>query len=223
MSSSVQFSFIIGWVAMLAGGLAFWQMSRGLSPKQKHHGVAAMTIVFVAFANYLAMALGQGDIAYNGRDVFFARYTDWVITTPILLISLAMMATDVLSRIKTLVCALIAADVYMIITGLVGNLSTAPYNYYWWVISMVAFFVVLGLIWKPLAAEAVNGPNPGAFKTLATMLTVLWFCYPIVWLIGSSGASVISTAVESWLYLVLDVTAKVGFGFVALGAARKQA
>lgn len=221
MSSGVQLSFTIGWIAMLLGGVLFWLISRRLPQVEKRHGVAAMTIVFVAFANYFAMALGQGDIFFNGRTVYFARYTDWVITTPILLASLAMFAGNTLSRIATLLAALVAADVYMIVTGLVGNLSSAPYNYYWWIISMVAFLVVLGLIWGPLRQRASEDGQMAPFSKLASMLTALWVCYPIVWLVGSSGAELISVTVESWLYLVLDVTAKVGFGFVALSAARQ--
>ncbi|ART62765.1 bacteriorhodopsin [Kushneria marisflavi] len=221
MSSGVQLSFTIGWIAMLLGGVLFWLISRRLPQVEKRHGVAAMTIVFVAFANYFAMALGQGDIFFNGRTVYFARYTDWVITTPILLASLAMFASNSLSRIATLLAALVAADVYMIVTGLVGNLSSAPYNYYWWIISMIAFLVVLGLIWGPLRQRASEDGQMAPFSKLAGMLTALWVCYPIVWLVGSSGADLISVTVESWLYLVLDVTAKVGFGFVALSAARQ--
>ncbi|MCM5705184.1 bacteriorhodopsin [Larsenimonas salina] len=222
MSSAVQFPLVIGWIAMLAGGIAFWRMSKGLPENQKHHGIAAMTIVFVAFANYLAMALGQGDMIHNGRDVFFARYIDWVITTPILLVSLAMVASKTLAPIRTLVCALIAADIYMIVTGLVGNLSESPYNYLWWLVSMVAFLVVLALIWGPLQKVAGQGAYRSEFSTLSLMLTVLWCCYPIVWLLGTSGAGLFSAAVESWFYLILDVTAKVGFGFVALNAVRKR-
>ncbi|WP_457808861.1 bacteriorhodopsin [Kushneria sp. EE4] len=221
MSSGVQLSFTIGWIAMLLGGVMFWVISRGLPEAQKRHSVAAMTIVFVAFANYFAMSLGQGDLFFNGRTVYFARYTDWVITTPILLISLALFAGTTLNRIATLLAALVAADIYMIVTGLVGNLSTAPYNYYWWLISMAAFLVVLGIVWGPLRRCAEQGTEMSAYSKLAGMLTALWVCYPVVWLVGSSGISVISVTVESWLYLVLDVTAKVGFGAVALGAARR--
>nr|WP_298374740.1 bacteriorhodopsin [uncultured Halomonas sp.] len=221
MSASVQITFVIGSIIMLAAGIVFWMMTRSTPKDQHHHGVAAMTIVFVAFANYFAMALGQGHVQFDGRDVFFARYTDWLITTPILLASLAMMASDSIAKIRTLVFALVAADVYMILTGLVGDFSNAPYNYYWWIISMVAFLAVLYMIWVPLQAKAHDGIHGSTFKTMATILTVLWICYPIVWLIGSSGFSIISLTLESWLYLILDVCAKVGFGFVALSAVRK--
>ncbi|MFC0267600.1 bacteriorhodopsin [Kushneria aurantia] len=221
MSAGVQASFVIGWMLMLAGGVVFWVMSRSLPAAEKRHGVAAMSIVFIAFANYFAMALGQGHVNFNGETVFFARYTDWVLTTPILLVSLAMMATRELARIRTLLFSLVVADVYMIVTGLVGNLSSSPHNYYWWIISMVAFIAVLGMIWGPLRTEAARGPDRAGFDKLAKMLTILWLIYPLVWLIGTSGFGWLSYGVESWFYLILDVTAKVGFGYVALTAARK--
>jgi bacteriorhodopsin len=44
----------------------------------------------------------------------------------------------------------------------------------------------------------------------------LWTAYPIVWLIGTEGLSLIPLYWETAAFMVLDVLAKVGFGFLLL-------
>ena len=56
----------------------------------------------------------------------------------------------------------------------------------------------------------------GAFRTLALLTIVLWSLYPIVWLLGTEGFIVASSTVEVCLFLILDVLAKTGFGFLLL-------
>ena len=216
MSELTQLTFQIGWIAMLVGGIAFFAMNRSVPASERHHGVVAMAIVFVAFANYFAMARGYGAVDIDGGPVFFARYIDWVITTPLLLISLAMVASRRIAALAGLVAALVLADIYMIATGLVGDLVGGADKYIWWFISMVAFLAVLGIIWGPLRKVAEDSPYGGAYGRLAGLLTVLWVVYPFVWLLGSSGMEILSVGAEGVAYVILDVTAKVGFGFMVI-------
>lgn len=54
------------------------------------------------------------------------------------------------------------------------------------------------------------------FRTLALLTIVLWSLYPIVWLLGTKGFSAVSSTVEVFLFLVLDILTKIGFGFLLL-------
>jgi bacteriorhodopsin len=56
----------------------------------------------------------------------------------------------------------------------------------------------------------------GVFRTLALLTIVLWSLYPIVWLLGTEGFAVASSTVEVFLFLILDILAKIGFGFLLL-------
>jgi bacteriorhodopsin len=40
--------------------------------------------------------------------------------------------------------------------------------------------------------------------------------YPIAWLVGTEGAGIVPLFVETLLFMILDVTAKVGFGIILL-------
>jgi bacteriorhodopsin len=49
------------------------------------------------------------------------------------------------------------------------------------------------------------------------MLIVLWLAYPVVWILGTEGTiGIIPLYWETAAFMVLDLTAKVGFGFVLL-------
>jgi len=49
------------------------------------------------------------------------------------------------------------------------------------------------------------------------MLIVLWLAYPVVWILGTEGTiEFIPLYVETAAFMVLDLTAKVGFGYVLL-------
>jgi bacteriorhodopsin len=52
------------------------------------------------------------------------------------------------------------------------------------------------------------------------MILVLWLIYPVWWIIGSEGMlgdpGIISLQVETAGFMVLDLTAKIGFGIILL-------
>jgi bacteriorhodopsin len=45
---------------------------------------------------------------------------------------------------------------------------------------------------------------------------ILWSLYPVVWVIGTEGVGAVGVSTEVFLFLVLDLLAKVGFGFLLL-------
>ncbi|WP_341529402.1 bacteriorhodopsin [Nostoc sp. UHCC 0302] len=112
------------------------------------------------------------------------------------------------------------ADIFMIVTGFIGAVEAPPYNYLWWVISSGAFLAILGSLLTEYSASAKrrNGRVNSLFQTLRNILIVLWICYPIVWILGAEGFRVISVGWETLCYAVLDLCAKVGFGFVVVSA-----
>jgi bacteriorhodopsin len=62
----------------------------------------------------------------------------------------------------------------------------------------------------------MGGDAASLFTTLRNIVIVLWLAYPVVWLVGTEGAGLIGLGPETAVFAVLDVAAKVGFGFVLL-------
>lgn len=213
----------IGFAGMVLGAIAIGTVGRGARGEDKHHPVASLFVCLIAAVSYFAMANGQGVVDVDGRSVYVARYVDWLFTTPLLLLGLMMIGLPALrqgedSRSRTaLIAGVIGADVLMIVTGLLAALSADDVvRYTWYAISCGAFLAVIGLLYGPVReiAKAQAGTTPALYQTLLTMLTVLWFVYPVLWLLGTEGTGTIGLTTEVAVFAVIDLTAKVGFGML---------
>ena len=80
---------------------------------------------------------------------------------------------------------------------------------------MVLLLYFLFAVFTEAAAD-LDEDAKGTFNVLRNLILVAWTLYPIVWLVGTEGAGAVGLYVETLLFMVLDVTAKVGFGFILL-------
>jgi bacteriorhodopsin len=166
------------------------------------------------------MATGFGlieiEVAGEALDIYWARYADWLFTTPLLLLDLALLARADRNTIYTLV----GLDVFMIATGLVGALVTAAvvFRLTWWGISTGALLFLLYFLVRSLGE--LSGDLPAEVSTLVNrlqnLLIVLWLAYPVVWIVGTEGLGLLPLYWETAAFMLLDLSAKVGFGFVLL-------
>lgn len=204
----------VGTAGMSVGAAVFLILGRKSDSEGRDFVLITFFIALVAATAYLAMALGQGSITIDGRELFYARYIDWLITTPLLLLDLA-----ILVRAKrTVTTWLIGLDIYMIGTGLIAGLTPGNERYIWFTVSSVAFVAIVGILARGFRAMAVaQGPGVSAtFTRLAGLTIGLWTLYPVVWIFGTEGTGAMSLTTEVAMFTVLDLLAKVGFGFVLL-------
>jgi len=238
LTSSQETWLWIGTIGMALGAVTIGLIGRGLGA-QSHHAVASFFVCAIAACAYLLMARGQGDILVTQTEVlltpiggivkstdkvvFVARYVDWIVTTPLLLIGLIGVAIKQGAG-KALVGTAIGADILMIVTGLFGALSVNETNKYtWFVVSCLFFLLVLGVVWGPVRALAAEAGDAASllYGKLLIILTTLWFIYPVLWLLGSEGTGTISLNSEVAVFAVIDLLAKVGFGLVLVTGAKK--
>jgi len=216
------------WGGMTIATILFLVMSTRSGGQGLHHYITSAIITLWAAMSYVIMATGSGittvALGDGGTRLFYyMRYVDWLITTPLLLLGLAFVAMGGRLRNPRLVAYIIVADVLMILTGLWASAIGGGSRWILFIISSIFFAIVLYFIWfapRSLSVEAreTGGEGrPGLFNTLAIMLTVLWFLYPVVWIFGTEGTSVFSIGFEVFAYAVLDILAKIAFGFVLLG------
>lgn len=215
MTSGTQLWLWIGFIGMVIGSISFG--FKAMAQRRKEGMEFALVSFFItlwAAAMYLSMILGETVLFnFKGQEtLFWGRYVDWLITTPLLLMDLGILAG---ARPK-LIAGVMAADAFMIITGLIATLEGAPTNYLWYVISCGAFLAILGALLTEFSATARrrNGKINRLFQKLRNTLIVLWFGYPIVWILGAEGFRILNTATETACYAILDVCAKVVYGFI---------
>lgn len=149
-----------------------------------------------ASLSYFAMATGHG-VSYHHsvekhqhkhvpdttedvyRQVYWARYVDWSLTTPLLLLDLALLAG--LNGGQILIA--IVADVIMILTGLFaafGSEETAQ-KWGWYAIACIAYLVVIWqLAYHGRSMAAAKGGKVGNFfAAIGGFTLVIWTVYPM--------------------------------------------
>ncbi|KAF1980876.1 family A G protein-coupled receptor-like protein [Aulographum hederae CBS 113979] len=216
------------FVIMVIASAAFAAMSWTVPVSKRLFHIITTLITITAAISYFGMASGHGvtlhytkvreehkhvDDTFHEvyRQVFWARYVDWAITTPLLLLDLSLLAG--LSGAHILMAVI--ADVIMILTGLFAALGSegTPQKWGWYAIACISYLVI---IWH----LAINGRSMamkrtgkvGPFFTAITAYTlIIWTAYPIIWGIAD-GSRKMSVDGEIIAYAVLDILAKPVFG-----------
>jgi len=210
-------------IVLSVGSAAFWATAVALAVTtftrfmDNYDALLLVVITAVAATAYLAMALGLGTVEVAGNQVQIARYVDWVITTPLLLYTLVTILVPALPS-SVLLLAVIALDIYMIITGLLAALDPGNARWGWFALSGLALVLLAAIVYGPIYRYAKSSKAFRFYQVLALYLVILWFAYPVVWILSPVGAGVITYELENILYLILDFLAKAVFSVLVLVA-----
>ena len=210
--------------SMAAGALLFYAWMQNPRGVPRWEYIVAIAIPVWSGLAYLAMAFGYGSVEVAGQTTYWARYADWVVTTPLLLGALWMTATTRADKGEhaDLLVAVVAADVVMILCGLVGDLSEGAARYVFYGVGVGALGVVFAITWGPLRRVAEQDAEVGrVFRTVAGYLAVFWVGYPLTWILGPSGLGVVSQGVDTALFVLLPIFSKVGFSVLDLSLLRR--
>ncbi|KAF1941280.1 family A G protein-coupled receptor-like protein [Clathrospora elynae] len=216
------------FVLMLIASAGFTLMSWKVPVSKRLYHVITTIITLTAALSYFAMATGHGvslqkivireqhdhvpdtyETTY--REVYFARYIDWSITTPLLLLDLGLLA----GMSGAHIIMAIVADLTMVLTGMFaafGSEDTAQ-KWGWYTISCISFIFV---IWHLAINGGANARAKGEklrtfFVAIGAYTLILWTAYPIVWGFAD-GSRKVGVDAEIIAYAILDVLAKAVFG-----------
>merc|ERR550514_2392311 len=175
-------------------------------------------VCLIAALAYLTMATGHG--YYNrcdGRQFYFARYIDWVLTTPLMLHSLVHFA----GGSDDTFIYMFFMDILMIVAGLVASVVEDGFKWFFFAFAILTFIPVIYYIcW--LRSKVVNSRFDYAlffwnYSTMANLTAIAWFAYPIVWIL-CEGTSVVSADGEAIIYTVLDLISKALLGMFIISS-----
>ncbi|KAI5209346.1 family A G protein-coupled receptor-like protein [Aureobasidium subglaciale] len=197
----------------------------GLTKPRQHrifHYITA-AITMVAAIAYFSMASNLGwtpidvefvrpsmaEVRGINREIFYVRYIDWFITTPLLLLDLMLTAATPWPTLLFI----ILVDEVMIVTGLVGALVRSSYKWGYFVFGCVAlFYIIYVLVWEGRRHANALGSDVGrCFTYCGSLTTLLWILYPVAWGV-CEGGNLISPDSEAVFYGILDLLAKPVFG-----------
>jgi len=189
-------------------------------------------VTFIASLAYLAMATHHGFYTrcFDGREFYYARYLDWVITTPMMLHALAYIG----NMEDNIWHYLFFNDILMIISGLIGSTVGGGEKWVFFGFSVLCYLPVIYYLCERKNRAIDNRIFDGVGNVVASLadgaflphvhfingynnimrLTVLaWTLYPVVWILAE-GTDTISANGEAIFYTILDIISKAGFGIL---------
>jgi len=190
--------------ALLAtASVAYFSMASNL-------GATATAVEYVRGGTLGANWVSSG-VMDPTRAIWYARYIDWTITTPLLLLELLLGSGLPLAD----VFSTIFFDLVMIITGLIGALVVSDYKWGYFAFGCAALVYIWYILLGPARKSALAlGPEyHGSYMRSAIFLSVIWMIYPIIWGIADGG-NVIKPDSEMIAYGILDLIAKPVFCFI---------
>ncbi len=207
----------IGFVGMVIGAVIFGTKAVRMRRKESlEFSLKMFFIVLWAALIYLTLILGETVSQINGHLILWGRFIDWLVTTPLLLLDLGILA----GLRPKLIAGVMTANVFMISAGILAALETSPINYVWYLIGVGFFVAILISLLTDFSASAArrNFKINLLFTTLRNFLIVLWIGYPIVWIFGPTTLGVLTVGTETLTYAILDLVAKIGFGLILISA-----
>ncbi len=223
--------FMLGFVAMAAGTVYFVLERGDLKPEHRIAATYAGIITFIAAIMYWIMTnfvgfFDQAASADVGATMPY-RYIDWLLTTPLLLVEFGLIVAIAGAATKGFVTRIVIADIIMIVTGYLGEVSVpnAPDTWIYFIISSLAWLYIVYAVFQ-VKLDGMPAYAANAVKIMRRFVMFGWAIYPIGTAIeqfmklgGADVAAAVSIA--AIVYVIADVLNKVGFGMVAVSAAKK--
>jgi bacteriorhodopsin len=226
----VAFTFFIGTMAMMAASVFFFLELSNTSPKWRTSVLVSGLITFIAAVHYYYM---RGYNLETGDSPTFFRYVDWILTVPLMCVEFYLITKKAGAKIG-LLWKLIFASLVMLITGYVGEVLDRDGSVLWGVLSGIAYFYIVYLVWfGEVAALAKNAGAQvaKATKILAWFVLVGWAIYPLGYILGTPGGlfgmqlvSDTEAALRAMdiVYNIADAINKIGFGLVIYALAQSD-
>jgi len=212
--------FALMLIATLSFAVLSWSVP---AAKRLHHSLTTL-IVLIGTLSYFALANGSGMVEHHRRipehhihplppthrhvyrDIYYARYIDWLLTSPLIILNLSVLAG--LSGAN--IFSAVVANTISILTAYFAAVSHHKGEKWgWYTFSIIGFlWVVYSLLGAGIhAARTKKTATVSKFYTsIAIYTVVVALAYPIIWAISTKRK--ISVDGEIIAFAIIDVLAK---------------
>lgn len=207
--------FALGAIGMAVGTAVLAVGIRSVPREHRRRYSILVAVPLIALIAYALMALDFGDIqSQTGSPVYVLRYLDWLLTTPLHILYLGLLAgatAGMLSRALGLMAA-------TIVLGFVGAVLAPPLQWVGFLGGAVAFLGVMYYLYLGFDREARESDETtvAIFRKLRAFTVVLWLIYPVIWATAPAGFGLMNVTTATLVVAYIDVVAKIGFGLIAL-------
>ncbi len=222
----IAFTFFTGYMAMLAASVFFFFERGSVDDKWKLSMLVSGLITGIAAVHYYYM---RDYYLATGENPTALRYIDWTLTVPLMCVEFYLLTKAAGAKIG-LLWKLIAASVWMLVTGYIGEAFTdgsTGHSVLWGFLSAIGYFYILYTAWYGEVAKLADASENEAVKkgvrTLAWFVLVGWAIYPIGYMCMPGGWLNVALGWQSGnvdlFYNIADAINKIGFGLVVYGIA----
>jgi bacteriorhodopsin len=208
---------VIGFICMALSTLYFYMMAVA-AKGNKFFETLTMLITGIASLAYLTMWSGAGrmwveEVPGTISPVYWGRYVDWILTTPLMIWDILALAGAPADEIMLAV----GIDILMIAFGLVGAQTPDQNKWFFFILGMLCFGHVVMVLLKYSGMNKFGDDARALYNKVAYMTIFLWTLYPVVWVLAE-GTRMVSASLEACLYCIMDVSSKCLFGFIIVQA-----
>jgi bacteriorhodopsin len=223
--------FSFTFAAMLAAFVYFLCVRKSVSPNYRAAITMSAIICGIAAYHYFRIFNLWGEQAVNEGY----RYADWLLTVPLLLAELVIVAGIARNKRGAMITKLVVAALLMVALGYPGEVAAAGTSTrtVFGILSALPFLYILYVLFVELGKAAGTQKPDTAKKLMALriMIIVVWMVYPIAYILGDPTSALSklfdlsaadSQVVRQVLYSVADVLAKPVYGLVILAIAKSR-
>lgn len=209
----------LGLLCMIVSTLFF--LSQGLGKDVGYRKIELLTALVTGIAGvfYMIMFTGsgkiyeesfQGDTIGSMKPLFWARYIDWLLTTPLMLMDILTIA----GASKDDIMCTMGIDLLMIAFGFIGSfITTSSAKWIFFILAMISFGHIVMTLLQFMKSNKYGAEAQQLYAKVTYLTIVLWTCYPFVWIM-SEGSRIFPTQLEICAYMLLDVSSKCVFGYI---------
>jgi sensory rhodopsin len=207
--------FTLGTLGMLVGTAVLAYGFRLIPAAKRRRYAVLVSIPGIAIFAYALMAVEIGGIPVGDSTVWAPKYIDWLLTTPLNVLFLALFAGA--DREET--TALVGLQALTIVFGMAGAVTGGAISWVLFGLGSLTFLGVGYLLYGSITSAARDTHSEvglGLYETLRNFVVVLWSVYPVIWVLGQTGFGLMDLETTTLVVAYLDVVTKIGFGLLAL-------
>jgi bacteriorhodopsin len=204
----VKNSFYVSYaLLMTTGTITFIEALRTNDPKIRHIMNIETCISIVAglfYSKFIEMIKDNSKIDYNKINII--RYTDWFISTPLMLLGLGLVLTYNLNtsfKFKQYLIMLLL-NFGMLLVGYLGEINKIDKQY-----ALVGGFIFFAFLYYYIYAQFVKNKKNTQNFVIYMVFLIIWSIYGIIYKLDNK--------IKNIIFNILDTLAKciIGIGFWA--------
>lgn len=206
------------WHALAAAAMAAAAVgvatAAAVDERNRDYHLLLVIVPLVGTVSYGLLALGVGTVGMHDNPLPLLRYLDWLVTTPVLVAYLGLLAgCDWRATVRPV--GLVAS---LFVLGLAGAVAGGAVRAVSYLLAVAVFAGLAYLLSVPMQGVANERDDRvrALFERLRNFAVVLLALYPVVWVAGPFGLGLVNPDVEVLVVAYLDVLTRGGFAAIAV-------